>query len=291
MIRLSVWAVSVVLIAWGPDSVLGVHSDQTGPNLPQTLTFHASFDYGPDADFALGDRHIYTAESFDRKMIKPGLVLNDVVVARGKGRWGNALEFRKKTGKVVFYKGYRNTGYRATDFNGTVSFWLSLDPNEDLEPGYCDPIQITDKKWNDASLFVDFTEDMPRRFRLGVFADYTYWNPKDLKWEDIPLATRPMVHVDMPPFRRRKWTHVAFTFSNYNSDKEPATAKLYIGGQLQGEVNGRQYLTWKPDRTAIMIGLSYIGLFDDLALFNEAMSPKQIGYLLKMEGGVRALRK
>ena len=40
----------------------------------QSLTFHASFDKGLDADFALGDKHIYTAPDYKAQMeAKPGL--------------------------------------------------------------------------------------------------------------------------------------------------------------------------------------------------------------------------
>src|SRR5215210_2311741 len=33
-------------------------------SLAAALTFHASFDSGPDADFGLGDKRIYTAASY-----------------------------------------------------------------------------------------------------------------------------------------------------------------------------------------------------------------------------------
>ena len=41
-----------------------------------------------------------------------------------------------------------------------------------LEPGFCDPVQITPRAWNDAAFFVEFEkrpESIP--FRLGVYAD------------------------------------------------------------------------------------------------------------------------
>ena len=33
-------------------------------------------------------------------------------------------------------------GYNARSWSATVSVWLRLNPDQDLEPGYCDPIQI-----------------------------------------------------------------------------------------------------------------------------------------------------
>ncbi len=44
---------------------------------------------------------------------------------------------------------------------GTVSFWLNLSPEKDLEPGFCDPIQITDTTYDDAALWVDFSAENP----------------------------------------------------------------------------------------------------------------------------------
>ena len=44
---------------------------------------------------------------------------------------------------------------------------LKLDPETDLEPGFCDPLQITDKAYNDSAVWVDFPkDDIPRHFRL-----------------------------------------------------------------------------------------------------------------------------
>jgi hypothetical protein len=53
---------------------------------------------------------------------------------------------------------------------GTLSFWLRLDPQKDLAPGFTDPIQLTDKAYNDSAVWVDFTkDDVPRYFRCARF--------------------------------------------------------------------------------------------------------------------------
>jgi hypothetical protein len=43
-------------------------------------TCAASFDGQPDADFARGDKHIYTAPNFKRTEVKPGLHRTDVEI-------------------------------------------------------------------------------------------------------------------------------------------------------------------------------------------------------------------
>ena len=128
--------------------------------LAQGLTFHASFDGQVDADYAQGDSKFYTAESYKMAdQATPGLNHPDVKLSSGKGRYGDALEFQKKNSKALFFKGPGNVEYSDANWSGTVSFWLSLDPAKDLEPGYCDPIQVTDSDWNDAALWVDFNKE------------------------------------------------------------------------------------------------------------------------------------
>ena len=269
-------------------------ADDATRALKESLTFHATFDATVDADFARGDKRLYTTTTGKPEDGKPGMRRGDVTIVTGKGRFGDAVRFSKKAKEVVYYRGKDNVAYKKTDWSGTISFWLSLDPEKDLEPGYVDPIQITDKKWNDASLFVDFTkDDKPRHFRLGTFADYKVWNPKDRKFDDIPDAERPFVVVKKTPFARDKWTHVVMTLDGFNAaeGKPTGTASLYLDGKLQGTISGRpQTYTWDMEKANILLGLSYIGLFDDLALFDRALSAKEVETLYGLEKGVSELR-
>ena len=255
----------------------GGSTSRSGNGLREALLFHASFDNGADADFAKGDIRIHTAESAARKNPKPGLNTDSVILARGKGRSGDALQFLGTSDHVVYFQGDRNVGYHDGNFSGTFSFWLSLDPDQDLKPGYCDPIQITDKKWNDAAIWVDFTkDDSPRHFRLGTFSDFRLWNPDNIAWEDVPNSQRPVVDVASPPFGHGKWTHVAIVFENLNSQTSKSTSKLYLNGELQGAISGIRKLSWDPRKVAIMLGISYIGLFDELVIFNRALTEEEI---------------
>lgn len=264
-------------------------------SLKKALTLHASFDGQVDADFARGDKRLYTAPAYNsRKQAKPGLQRGDVDIAAGKGKFGDALRFGKNDKAMVFYQADKNIAYRDKDWSGSVSFWLSLDPDKDLQPGYCDPIQITDKKWDDAAFFVDFTkDDKPRHFRLGAYADFKVWNPKNRKFDDIPTAERPLSEeIAKPPFARERWTHVAFTFSGFNTGMPDAVARLYVDGKPAGVIKDRvQTFSWKPDDALIMLGLSYIGLFDDLAIFDRALSDDEIALLFRLDGGVKTLGK
>jgi hypothetical protein len=260
--------------------------------LAEALAFHAPFDGAPDAAFAKGDPKVYTGKELGKDG-EAGLTTPEVAIAKGKGRFGDALQFRKKVADVVFFRGGPNMPYAKADWSGSVSFWLSLDPEEDLAPGYADPIQITERGWNDGALFVDFTkDDVPRHFRLGAFADRKVWDPNERNWDDVPVAERPMADVARTPFGRGKWTHVAFTWSRFNTGKDDGVAKLYLDGALAGELRGRvQTFTWDTEKTVIQVGMSYVGFVDDLAVFDRELSAAEIAGIHRLEGGIAALRK
>ena len=246
----------------------------------KALTFHAPFDGSPNARFAAGDATLYWAPSMkQRAEARPGLPDGPTIqLAPGTGRAGGALRFNARKAPVVFFKGARNMPFAARDWSGTVSFWLSVDPGGELEPGFCDPVQITPRAWNDAAFFVEFErrpESIP--FRLGVYADLAVWNPAGRAFADIPAAERPLVTVDPPPFERGKWTHVAFTFEHFNSGRPDGVARLYLDGRARGALSPRlQTFTWDVEQAAIALGLGYIGLIDELAIFNRALSEAEV---------------
>jgi len=266
----------------------GLHAQPGTADISQALTFHASFDGQVKANYAKGDGSLYTAKSFkDLDHTEAGLGNPNITIGVGKGRYGDGLEFKKKNDMAVFYKAVDNLSYSREDWNGTVSFWLSLDPEEDLEPGYCDPIQITDVAWNDGALWVDFDQD-PRDFRLGIFGDLEDWNPDG----DTAIAGKVfenrVVTIKEPPFGKDEWTHVAFTYSGLNSGK--GIGNLYLNGEHQGttESIGETFL-WDVSKAAIRLGISYVGLFDDLALFDRVLSEKEVANLYNLKGGVSDL--
>jgi Concanavalin A-like lectin/glucanases superfamily len=260
--------------------------------LRKALTFHASFDHVVDADFALGNKQLYTATSYKKRDdAKPGLHHPDVQLLSGTGRFGGALKFAKKNTKALYYPATKNVAYQPRDWNGTVSFWLSLDPETDLEPGYCDPLQVTDEEYNDAALWVDFTrDDKPRHFRLGVFGDLKSWNPKDLPPDKNPDFLGRLVVVKKTPFAQGRWTHVVITHQGLGSAKG-GVAKLYLDGVLQGKTPViAEPFGWDLERAAIRLGVNYVGLFDDLAVFNRELSEQEVKALHQLKDGVKSLK-
>ncbi len=260
-----------------------------GGALRDALTLYASFDDGFDAAFARGDRRIYSAPSYqEQDKRSPGYWGEDIAIAYDAGKVAHALEFKTKNTKALFFSGQDNVAFSTEGWSGTISFWLSLDPATDLEPGFCDPIQVTDSAYNDSAIWVDFTKDNPRQFRLGVFGELAQWKPEGEAQDDTATFDKRLVVVDQPPFAKGVWTHVAITHDGLGT---PAgTATLYLDGEPQGAASGiGEGFEWDMSKAAVRLGVNYVGLYDELAIFDRPLTADEIRGLHGLEGGVASL--
>ncbi|RZN83510.1 MAG: LamG domain-containing protein [Winogradskyella sp.] len=245
--------------------------------LKSALTLYASFDNGIDADVANGDSKLYSVmnrKELDSALI--GLHKDSVNISKNQGKYGDALQFKDKSKGYIYYRSLNNIAYSKTDWSSSISFWLSLDPNKDLKPGYCDPIQITDSGYNDAGIWVDFTKENPRDFRLGVIGDRDSWNPNpEGPDNENPNFISQLIPVENPPFASGIWTHIVINFSNLNTEK--GKTELFINGKNMGSrASMTDPFTWEIEKSNILLGLSYIGLMDELSIFNRALSNDEI---------------
>lgn len=261
-------------------------------SMAEALTFHASFDHGPDADFCLGDGRIYSVTVEGGKEtgeLTPGLGQPALSIAEGRGRFGSALEFTLENSHVVVFKAARNVAYSQDDFGGTASFWMSVDPTE-IPQRYCDPFQLTDKDYSDACIWVDFTKnDTPPDFRLGCFGNQSEWDVTDQRGRSEEFLNR-LARVAEPPFVKGQWTHVAITWSGLNTS-QPDRARLYFNAESRGATSRvAEQFTWDVEKTCIRLGTGhYVGLFDDIAFFNRPLSPDEVRALYELHGGVSTL--
>ena len=248
------------------------------------LLFYSSFDGSTKASIAKGDARIFTAKNYKESAnALAGLHDAQVVLAKDQGLSGDALHFKTAKTSAVFYKAYKNVGYNRFSWSGTISFWLRLDPKTDLPPHYCDPICITDSSWNDAGLWVDFTDHTPRKFRLGAMGDKAVWDPNNNS--DESDWNQRTVTVDPAPFHPETWTHVAMVFAKVNS--ENPTYSLYLNGELQGLVDDIQDpFSWEAEKGKIMLGLGYIGFMDELAIFKKVLTSNEIKKVFQMKQGL-----
>lgn len=258
-----------------------VSGAEPGTAIQQSVTFHASFDSGADAEVGRGDRHIYHGTDLSRKVVAEGLPPDGAMSVESGGRVGGYLKFHRRSEAVVFFRAGDNIAYRPENWSGSISMWMRLNPDHDLAPGYVDPLQLTDKDWNNSALFVDFTkDDSPRHFRLGVFSDLAFWNPTQKDWETIAAKDRPMIDVANPPFTADHWTHVVLTWRDFNRrDEQPGEAVLYLNGQSHGPLKGRQQFTWDTAKTVLMLGIYYTGGMDELTAFDRALTAEEVKVL------------
>jgi hypothetical protein len=265
-----------MVIAMGWFVLYPASSGAQNPDVDTMLRLHASFDRSLDAAAAKGDPKLYTADTLARKEFREGIHRQGVEWVAEGGVQGGYLKFRSKSPKVICYRG-DNLSIPSGPWSITASLFLRLAPELDLQPGFCDPLQITQKAWNDAAFFVDFDKDSPRAFRLGIFSDLTFWNPQNIAWEAWPIASRPMISVAKPPFGRDQWTHVAFTVEGINAGEgKKGKAVFYLNGQSQGTYEAPLQFHWDRDQTAIMLGIDYIGDLDELKVFEGVLAPEQI---------------
>jgi len=257
--------------------------------LSNALALHASFDQGLEADFSRGDKTCYVMQGKDLVKAAP---TDEVRQLPNAGRFGGALHFTKKNTFRPTFKDTGALGYNDRNWNATVSIWLRLNPDQDLEPGYCDPVQIIGDDSKKGFIFMEWSKDeTPRYFRYAIRPLFHIWNPDNVQWDQIPFGKRPMVQVERAPFSREAWTHAAFTLENINDKEKPQVGRLYLNGKRQGAIE-KWNLTfgWDPARVLLVLGASYVGYMDDLAAFNRALSDEEVNQLYGLSQGVRELR-
>ncbi|MFM8728281.1 MAG: LamG-like jellyroll fold domain-containing protein [Planctomycetaceae bacterium] len=258
-------------------------------DLAKALTLHASFDTGLDADGSTGARECWYRLGKDPLKAAPNAA---VVLAKGEGKFGGGLVFPKKGNSRPQYKGRDVLGYNDKNWSATVSVWLRLDPDKDLEPGYCDPVQVVGNDTRKGYVFLEWSKDeTPRYFRYAIRPLFPIWNPDNVPWADIPFHKRPMVQVAKAPFSRDRWTHVVFTLENINDKPKKPSGRLYIDGKSRGAIeNWDLTFAWDPDSVALVLGAAYVGRMDDLAVFGRVLTAAEVTTLHQLKNGVADLR-
>lgn len=259
--------------------------------LRDALTFHAPFDRSLDAEFARGDGKVHLAGAPAKGA--PPLQAADVIkIAPGEGRFGGALHIVKKNPFRPTYAGPGNLDYKPDNWSGSVSIWLRISPDEDLEPGYCDSVQIVGGDNKKGFIFLEWSKDeAPREFRYAIRPKLELWNPQNKDWAKMTDAERPAVNLKRgTPFARTRWTHVVFTFDRLNTGKS-AVGKLYFDGKPQGTIKGWDLtLGWEPEKVQLVLAAAFVGYMDDLAVFNRALSEAEVAQVFALQNGIKDLR-
>ena len=226
------------------------------------VTFYASFNAQPQGDFGGGEKAIWTRSDdpkiAGKKIDMPGYDEKRIRIAPGQGVQGGALEFVEALPRngYLFFPAAGKLAYQRTGWSGSVSFWLKTDLVTLLKSPYCDPVQITQKTYNDGAFWCDFTNDKPRRLRLGTFPSLAAGQKSTAGAQEEKNIAR----IKGPRFDLSAWRHVAITWSNYNTGKPNALSILYLDGQPAATLKDRTMsVDWDLRQTRIYVGRGVCG--------------------------------
>jgi hypothetical protein len=273
-------------------------SSNGGSELHKAVTFYASFDTAVQGDFGGGELNPSTRSNHKTEkgafVFEKGVPEKAFRIAPGKGVSGGALEVLDvlpDNGRIYF-PARGNLAFKKGGWGGTLSMWINHDPDVQLKTRFCDPVQITQKGAGNGGIWFDFNDAKPNRnLRMGAFPAVPDGKPSIKESRE---AFSPMVWVDQPNLKVGDWHHVALVWQNFDSGKTDARASLHIDGKLMGEIKEKDYpisMDWDLDKAAIYLGVSYIGLIDEFALFDRPLAPDELILLRTQPAILSALRR
>ena len=243
--------------------------------LPRHTCLYASFARTPDADFSRGD---------GRATYQPSVVRCDPDAGRhGGALLLNAADYGWDEDEFS-YAALDNFPYATESFSGTVSLWLSGDPDQDLLPEYpVDPFHIS-RRAADASFYLDLTRPnderygSPRKLRFGLYND----SPANDRF-----VAGQLIVVGELNWKRGAWHHLVATWRNANSGRADGLAEVYIDGVRRGWMEGYEHkLTWNPEEMTIGLGQRYTGKIDEVLILDTALDTAQVEELHQLPGSV-----
>jgi hypothetical protein len=262
-------------------------ADDAADAIRRAVTLRASFDEALRADAGRGERDLSTRFNHEteknRFVFEKGFDPKVFRIARKAGIAGGALEVLDvlpRNGRI-FFPAQGNIAYRKGGWSGSVSFWMKTDPNTMLKTSFCDPVQITERGASNGAIWCDFNDAKPRDMRMGTFPAV----PPGSKpiAESDPSA--PIIRLKGVGFKASEWHHVVLSWDGFDTGQRTARTALYVDGKLIGELKDRQIaMEWDLEKAGIYIAVGYIGLLDELAVFNRALKPAEITLLFQRPG-------
>ncbi len=123
---------------------------------------------------------------------------------------------------------------------------------------------------------------------MGVFPAI----PDGIKGMSEDDADAPMVRVPAVGFKAGEWHHVVINWRNFDTGKADAKAALFIDGKQIGEVKDRAIaVDWDVERAGIYVAVNFIGLLDELAVFNRSLTPDEVARLHREPGVLAGLKQ
>jgi hypothetical protein len=279
--------VTLFVVAW---ACAAPAADAPEAVLRRAATFYASFDEQPQGEFGGGDQSLWTRYDHEtekgRHVFARGFDPECIRVVPDKGIQGGALEFRRALPRrgMLFFPAHGKLAYQKGGWGGAVSVWLK----PSAQTPFCDPIYITQKKWNDGAIWLDHNHDRQGSVRLGAFPAL----PAGQKPSEPDDPHPSMLRLNERVLKADAWNHVLLSWANCDTGRNDGRIVLYIDGKRVGQIQDLDLrLDWDLDQTRIYLGFQYLGLLDELAVFNRPVTAAEAVLLHGRPGLLTALKK
>lgn len=274
--------VALLLLNFATLSTAAEPASANANAIREAVKLYASFDEQIVADVAGGDRNVMTRSddpaNKGQYVARRGFPQKAFTIETNSGIAGGALSARDvlpNRGRL-FFPAAGNIPYRPEGWSGSASCWLKTNPDTQLKTPFCDPIQVTERSAGDGGLWIDFPKGSPRKLRLGAFRALS----KGERAVKESAVEAPLIVVPKVGFLATDWHHVAFTWSNFDSRATDAKVTLYIDGKKIGALEDRDIaMRWDVEKAGIYFAVNYIGLMDELAIFDRELSIAEIQYI------------
>ncbi len=263
--------------------------------LRKAVTLYASFDEQVRMDFGRGERTPGTrsVDPSDHKkfVFANGFDAKYFQIARGKGISGGCLQVvdLPPRGGRLFFPAKGNVSFQKdASWGGAFSVWVNTDPSRLLKTPFCDPVLITQKGFNNGSIWAHFNDAKPRALQAGTYPSIP--DGQEPVPEDDPKA--PLTRLKDVRFAAGEWHHLVLTWDRFNTGKKDATHTLWVDGKKIGEL--KEYaigMDWDIERTRIYFAVNLVGLLDELAVFSRPLTADEVRLLYQKPGLLQSLEQ
>jgi hypothetical protein len=78
---------------------------------------------------------------------------------------------------------------------------------------------------------------------------------------------------------------VAFNYAGINSGKPSASGQLFLDGIQRAEFSqSHQVFRWEVQGSVLILGINFVGLFDELAVFDRTLTAVEVMHLYHAQG-------
>jgi hypothetical protein len=283
----------VTLLPASADVQLGA-GDVAEASLRKAVTLYASFDEEVRMDFGRGDPVPGTrsVDPGDKKrfLFDTGFDPKYFRILKDKGISGGclqAVDLPPRGGRLFFPAKGNMSFQKESGWGGAFSVWVNTDPNKMLKTPFCDPVLITQKGFNNGSIWAHFNDSKPRALQSGTYPSIP--DGQEPVAEEDPKA--PLTRLKNVGFKSGEWHYIVLTWDHFNSGKKDGTHVLWVDGKKIGDLKDHAIgMDWDIERTRVYFAVNLVGLLDELAVFNRPLTVDEVMLLHKKPGVLRPIK-